>query len=143
VSDQFEVFGESFRFADPSDYEFAMMEFADAAEYADVDTLAGAATIMRVLKAVVHPDDVKRFTLAARTNRARVERDLLPIVVEAFGRETGRPTGQPAESSDGLQPMSETSVDDSSLRVIHRLEDQGRPDLALMVDAAQRSRASA
>jgi hypothetical protein len=140
---EIEFFGERLKLSEPSDFEFAMMEFAEVAEDLDADTLAGAAAVMRILKAVIHPDDVKRFVRLARTNHAQVERDLMPIVVDAFTRETDRPTGQPSESSDGLQPTSAPSADVSSLRVIRRLEQQGRPDLALMVDQAQRSRASA
>lgn len=140
---RFEMFGESFRFADDDAYEFAILEFAEMAEEVDSNSLAGAAAVMRVLKAIVYDEDRARFLKVARTNHATVERDLLPIIVRAFKEETGRPTEQPADSSDGLPATSDPSADDSYSRVIRRFEQKGRPDIAQMVDEARRSRASA
>jgi hypothetical protein len=49
-----------------------------------------------------------------------------------------RPTGPQSDSSDGLRTTGPGSAADPSSRVIARLVDQGRPDLASAVLAAQR-----
>lgn len=137
-----DFFGERIHLAEPEDCEFALLEFAEAAGELDTETLAGAAAILRALRASVREDDVERFVALARKNRAQVERDLLPIIVALFERRAARPTRRPSGSSDGPRLASGNSAAGSSSPVIARLERQGRPDLALIVDEAQRARAS-
>jgi hypothetical protein len=132
-----EFFGERIRLAEPEDCEFAMLEFAEAMPGLDSGDVAAMGAIMRVLKAAVHDDDLPRFLDLARKNRAQVERDLMPVIVAVFDRDTDRPTSRPSDSSDGPARTEPSSVVDSSSRVIARLEQQGRPDLALVVAQAQ------
>jgi hypothetical protein len=149
VSD-IEFFGAKYRLSDPEDYQWAMLEFADAATGgADAATLEGLSAIMAMLKAAIHPDDWTRFRTAARKNKARVDRDLMPVVVSAFSQEvTDRPTGRSSDSSDGPKVTPDTSaavsssMDEPHLRVIKRLEDEGRPDKAEMVLLAQEARSA-
>jgi hypothetical protein len=130
----FEFFGESYRFNPAEDYQWELLEFADAATSgADSELLSGAASVMRLLKAAVHGDDWERFRSSARKNKARVRDHLMPVVLGAYAQPIDRPTGLPSDSSDGQPATAPNSADDSSSRVIARLEEQGRPDLALVV----------
>jgi len=138
-----EFFGRPFRLNPPDQYEWEMMEFASAAKGgADSDMLSGAAAVYTFLKAVIHPEDWDRFRVTARTNRATVTADLMPVVVSAFTQSTARPTGRPSDSSRGPKKTKKKSGDDSSSRVIRRLEKKGRPDLALMVLMADEARSA-
>lgn len=120
--------------------DFAFMEFAEAAERVDTESLAGLAAIMRLLKAAVVPEDWARFQATARKNRASVE-VCMELVMTLFEEETDRPTGRPSVSSDGprtIEPKSEAG----SSSVVTRLAGQGRPDLALIAIRAQEARSA-
>lgn len=152
MSDSFgevEFFGEKFRTNDPDECQWAMLEFAEAATDADSETLAGLASVMRFLKVAIVAEDWARFQKSARRNKAQVKRDLMPIIVAIFTGETGRPTSRSSDSSDGPQSMTENSADGSSspdeapyLRVVKRLEAEGRPDQAYIVLKAQQAAAA-
>jgi hypothetical protein len=134
----FDFFGESFRFNPADEYQWELMEFAEAATGgADSELLSGIAAVMRLLKSAIHADDWQRFRTSAKTNKARVREHLMPVVWAAFSQPIDRPTGLPSDSSDGQPTTPENSADDSSSRVIARLEEQGRPDLALVVAQSQ------
>ncbi len=136
--DSFEFFGETFRLNPAGDYQMELLEFADAATGgADSELLAGMAAVVRLLRAAVHGDDWSRFWASAKKNKAQVRTDLMPVVVAAFAQPIDRPTGLPSGSSDGQASTPQNSGGDSSSRVIARLEEQGRPDLALVVAQAQ------
>lgn len=130
-------FGESIRLADEPN-EFAMAEFAQAASSVDSNGIAALATIMDLLEACVHPDDWQRFRRTARANRAKVERDLMPVVVAVFESETERPTQRPSVSSDGPTIIGLNSPAGSSQPDIDRLV--GRPDLMVVVEDAAAAR---
>jgi hypothetical protein len=134
----FDFFGESFRFNPAEDYQWELMEFAEAATGgADSELLSGIAAVMRLLKSAIHADDWQRFRTSAKANKARVREHLMPVVWAAFAQPIDRPTGLPSGSSDGQPTTPENSAGDSSSRVIARLEEQGRPDLALVVAQSQ------
>jgi hypothetical protein len=143
----FEFFGEGFHFKPTDEYQWEMLEFADALQNggADGSLLSGAAAVYSLLKAAIVDDEWARFRAAAKKNHAQTERDLMPIVVRAFQHKTERPTVRPSDSSDGPPATPENSERASSLRVVKRLEEQGRPDMAVMVLMAEeaRSRVSA
>ena len=133
-----ELFGEVFALNRREDYEWAMIEFADAAVGgADTDLLSGAAAVMALLREAIVADQWERFRKTARSNKAQTKRDLMPIVVQIFTQATERPTGLPSDSSAGQQSTPESSEVASYRRVVEREEASGRPDRALMVQMAQ------
>lgn len=134
--------GEEFRLADQVS-TLALMRFAKVASTGvSADDMEGLAALYDVLEQCIDPEQWSAFQKHADRKRAQSD-ELLAVVQEALPRIAARPTGRPSDSSDGPQTVSEPSADGSSLRVIHRLEERGRPDLALMVDQAQHSRVSA
>ena len=70
--------------------EFALMEFAAAAQDAEADSLGGLAAIYRLVQAAVVPSDWPRFQVLARKNKATTEM-LLPVAVAVFQAATDRP----------------------------------------------------
>lgn len=127
-----ELFGDTFKLnAEVS--EFALMEFAEAASSGqDGDTMQGFASTLRFVRECIDPDDLGRFTAAARKNKAKIT-DLLVVIKASFEQETERPTSRPSDSSDGpssIEPKSGSNVDDKVSRLA------GRPDLQLMVRSA-------
>ena len=131
--------GEKFQTVDAVG-DFALMEFAEAAERVDSESLASMAAIMRLLAAAVVPEDWTRFQAVARKNRASIEQ-CMAIVMEVFERDTDRPTGRPADSSAGPL-ITEPKSADASSSVVTRLAAQGRPDLALIAVRAQEARSA-
>jgi hypothetical protein len=73
-----------------------------------------------------------RFEAAADKARASGD-ELMQVVKDAFELLSARPTGRPSDSSDGPTIIEPNSEDASYLRVVKRLEDEGRPDQAYMV----------
>jgi hypothetical protein len=137
----FEFLGESFAVAERVS-TLALMRFAKIASAGvDVDDMAGLAAMYDLLQQAVDPSDWARFESHADAQRVQSD-DLLAVIQEVLPIIAARPTGRPSDSSDGRPRTSEPSADDSSSQVIARLEQRGRPDLALMVDEAQRARAS-
>lgn len=132
-------YGETFTLVDEVG-DFAFMEFAEAAERVDTESLAGLAAIMRLLKAAVVPEEWARFQSSARKNRATVE-VCMGLVMELFEQEAARPTGRPSVSSDGPRSIEPKSAAGSS-SVVTRLVGQGRPDLALIAVRAQEARSA-
>jgi hypothetical protein len=138
-----ELFGEVFALNPREDYEWAMIEFADAAMGGtDADLLSGAAAVMALLREAIAADQWERFRKTARAKKAQTKRDLMPIVVQIFTQAAERPTGLPSDSSAGQRSTPESSEVASYRRVIEREEASGRPDRALMVQMAQESATS-
>ncbi|MGZ6838561.1 MAG: hypothetical protein ACXVGE_22080 [Blastococcus sp.] len=135
----YELFGETFALADTIS-EFSLMEFAEAAEDVESNSLGAMAAVMRLLREAVLPEDWQRFRQSCRTNKASAEA-LLPIVYKVFEDATDRPTQRPSDSSDGPPATEPKSTGDSSSRVIERLEAEGRPAWALIAKQVQESRA--
>ena len=120
-----------------------LMRFAHVArEGVDSNDMEGLAALYDLLESVIADADWARFQKAAHRTRASGD-ELFDFVTSAFKALTGRPTREPSDSSDGPPITSSSSTDGSSSPVIARLEQQGRPDLALIVDQAERSRVSA
>ena len=122
-----DFFGETFTL-NPDVSEFALLEFADAASSGqDGDTMEGLASLLRLTRECIATDEVQRFSAVARKNRAKAS-DLLVVIQAAFGEATERPTGRPADSSDGptvIEPKSEPK------RVVSLSQFAGRPDIQL------------
>lgn len=137
-----EFMGETFHMNPGDEYQWEMMEFAGAATGVEVNSLSGAAAVYGLLKAVIVSEEWERFRRAARSGKAQVDRDLMPLVVTAFMQRTGRPTSPPSGSASGraLTPPSSEVADYS--QVVRDLEQQGRPDVAYMVLMAQEGKGS-
>lgn len=120
------------------------MRFAQAAR-SDVDahSLEGAALVYDVLKASIVAEEWLAFEQLATDNKCDAG-VMWQALLDALGAIAERPTQRPGDSSAGPQTPStpQSSGDDSGSRVIRRLEEQGRPDLALLVLATQESLAS-
>lgn len=134
--------GETFRLADKIGL-MPLMRFAHVSRRGvDSNDMEGLAAIYDLLKQCIADDDWGRFEDAAMTSRADGD-ELLEVVSRAVQAISERPTQEPSDSSDGQPITSGSSTDGSSSPVIGRLVEQGRPDLALIVDQAERSRVSA
>lgn len=135
---------ETFRIADRIGL-MPLMQFAHLAtegiDFYDVQCLA---TVYDVLRQCIHEDDWARFEAHSTKVRAD-DQDMMRVVAEAIAVATARPTSQPSDSSDGQPTMSGPSADGSGSQVtslVERLESQGRPSIAYMVEQAQASPAS-
>lgn len=117
-----------------------LMRFAHLAQKGiDSNDMDGLVAIYDLLRAVIADEDWRRFEEHASVTRADGD-DLLAVVKQAMALISERPTVRPSDSSDGPPATNVSSAGDSSSRVIHRLEQEGRPSLALMVQ--QREQAS-
>jgi len=125
-----EFFGESFGLQEGMS-EFALMEFAEAAEGGVAqNSMAAMAAMFRLIKACIVADDLPRFLASARKNRPSSD-DLIAVLDAAANQVTERPTSRPADSSDG-QTITAPSVASSSVdKGLDQLS--GRPDLQLAV----------
>lgn len=133
-----EFCGESFELAEKVS-SLALMRFARAVSNgADTDTMEGMAALYDALQQMLPESEWKRFERHADKIRADAD-DLLDFVGNAMAAISARPTERPSESSDGPVTTKPLSPDDSSSRVIARMEASGRPDLALLVTRTQES----
>jgi hypothetical protein len=136
IDASFEYFGIIVR-VHPDMSDLIMLEFMDKLGSIDEEDVAAGFQAMRnLLTGVIHPDDYDTFWRTARANRQTVK-DLMEVAAAVIGSAADRPTERPSASSDGPVNVDTKSVDDSSLRVQHRLEESGRADLALVVQQAR------
>ena len=116
-----------------------LMRFAKVAKSgADSADMEALAVMLDLLEQCIAPQDWQRFQDCADKNRADGD-ELMAVVTSVMEALTERPTSRPSDSSGGPQPTQANSEGVLSSRVIGRLEDQGRPDLALMVTQARTS----
>jgi hypothetical protein len=113
-----------------------LMEYARVVVEYDTNSLRGMAALLDLLEVCIGPDNWERFTTLTREKHVGSDA-LFEVVRDVYAAHAERPTSRPSASSDGPPPTPVRSADDSSLRVIGRLEGQGRPDLALQVQKAQ------
>jgi len=119
-----------------------LMKLAKAAQGGtDANEMAGLAALYDVLEECIAPSDWQRFQGVATKSKASGDA-LQNVVKDAVQAIAARPTGLSSDSSDGLTPIPPSSEDASYLRVVKRLEDQGRPDNALMVLMANEARSA-
>lgn len=139
---EFGYFGHTIR-VHPNLSDLALIEFMESA--VAIDSMDGAdamVAVSRMLRSLVHPDDWSTFWDAARANRQQID-DMTGLAEKLIESLTDRPTERPSDSSDGPPSTDEKSPVVSSSPVVRRLEQQGRPDLALMVVKTQEHLASA
>jgi hypothetical protein len=154
---EFVFFGDTFHLRPSDECNVAMLDFAELATGGvDENSIEGLAVVKGFLRDVVVEADWAAFWRSARKNHATVRGDLMPIIVQVITGEAARPTSRPSDSSDGPASTPESSALASSspdipppvpalpvkLRAVQRLEDEGRPDKALMVQMAVDARAS-
>lgn len=136
MTETFGFLGEQFHVAEKV-AALPLMRFAKIAKAGvDADDLDGLAAMYDLLEQCLHPDDWGRFQAHADKTRADGD-ELLKVVQDVFAVLAERPTGRSSDSSDGPRIIEPNSTGVSSSpgtdRVIRRLNDQGRPDLALLV----------
>jgi hypothetical protein len=132
VSERVEFAGEHFEVAEKIGL-MPLMRFAKVAKAGvDSDSQAGLVAMYDLLEQCIAPQDWPRFEAHADKVRADGEQ-LMKVVSDVLEVVTQRPTQRPSASSDGPQTVSESSAANSSDAVIRRLEEKGRPDLALVV----------
>jgi len=153
--------GEEFHLADKMGL-MPLMRFAKLAQ-GDVDseTMEGLAAMYDLLEQCIKPDDYcascgnaeqdkcckdrrivndwRRFEQVAATHRDQGE-ELMEVVKQALEKMSARPTQRSSASSDGPPSTSGNSTAASSSPVVNRYEQQGRPDLALIVTEAIEAR---
>jgi hypothetical protein len=151
---EFVFFGATFHLRPSDECNVAMLDFAELATGGvDENSIEGLAVVKGFLRDVVVEADWAAFWRSARKNHATVRGDLMPIIVQVITGQAARPTTRPSDSSDGPANTQENSEPASSspdtppeepvkLRAVQRLEDEGRPDKALMVQMAVDARAS-
>jgi hypothetical protein len=130
-----EFAGERFTVVQPG--MATLMDFAEVAMGGvDSNDMAGVVALKGLLRECVAEDEWDRFWALAKKSRATGD-ELMIVVQEAVAALAERPTLRPSDSSDGPRTTPPRSEDDSSSRVIARLEEKGRPDLALVVARTQ------
>lgn len=128
--------GKTFRLADKVG-AMPMMKFAHLAKQGtDANELEGLVAIYDLLRSVIADEEWAAFEEHASFKRANGD-DLMDVVQQAIAAIAARPTVRPSDSSVGPTTTSTSSAGDSSSRVVHRLEESGRPDLALLVQDSQ------
>lgn len=142
MTETVEFFGEDFHIAERIG-AMPFMRFAKVAKAGtDANDLDGLAAIFDLLAECIHPDDWPLFQKHADKEKATGDQ-LLGFVRAVLGVVAARPTGRSSDSSDGPRIIEPSSTDDSSSpatdRVVQRLNDRGRPDLALIVRKRQES----
>lgn len=134
--------GEEFAVADKIG-QMAFLRFAHVAQGGvDSSDLEGLAAMYDLLEQVIAPGEWGRFQATALKTRADGD-ELMAVVKQVVTGQTRRPTGPASDSSDGPVSTKRKSAGGSSSRVARRLEKEGRPDLALMVELAQEARSAA
>lgn len=134
-----EFYGEKFQLEDQPN-EFALMQFAAAAEEVDVNSMAAMSAAFRLLQAAIVDEDWPRFKQTAFAHKATSE-TLMPVMFAVFEQATDRPTERPSVSSDGPEPTPLRSVSLPADPAMDRLS--GRPDLQSAVLEARKAARSA
>ncbi len=111
-------------------------EGADTAATNPAKANEAAILLDRMVEQMVRPEDKDRFEDVCDRERPTDE-ELMAFIADVMAAVSRRPTSRPSDSSAGPTSTPQNSADDSSSRVITRLEQQGRPDLALVVAQAQ------
>jgi len=127
-----EFFGEVFEAPERFNMRLLSRFGALAKRGVDSEDVEAVAMIDRLIDQAIRPEDVDRFDEVCDRERPNFD-ELMEFVMGVVGEVTDRPTQRPSDSSDGPTLTKPSSPADSSLRVIHRLEEEGRPSIALMV----------
>ena len=146
-----EFFGEQFRVPQRINARIRQRIAALSAQGMELDEndpkaqkLAQQAALLidKMVTGSVRPEDRERFEEVC-DRECPSDEELMQFAMDVLAAASGRPTMQPSVSSDGPTIIQQSSEADSSLAVIHRLEQAGRPDQAYIVQMAQEARAQA
>ncbi len=130
---------EEYRLADKMGL-MPLMRFAKVAQAGvDSNEMDGLAAMYDLLEQCIDPVDWARFEAAATRHRDQSD-DLMEVITQSIATMSARPTVRASGSSDGPPATSGSSTGDSSSPVVRRLERQGRPDLALLVQESIEAR---
>lgn len=142
ATEEVDLLGEKFHVAEKVGLMPAMRFAMVAQSGVDANEIEGLAAMHELLRQCVHPQDWDRFQRHAVTVCADGD-ELMECVGTVMAVLANRPTGRSADSSDGpriIEPNStegSSSLDTGSEKVIQRLNERGRPDLALIVRERQ------
>jgi hypothetical protein len=131
--------------------ELTFLDFVEEVGDLSEDDPRALASAKSLMRQVVHPDDFDGFWRLARIH-VKSQGQLAELNNQILAALAERPTGRPGDSSPGPTPTTPSSagtsfgpgsdVSAASERAVAKLEAQGRPDLALVVVAAQESRSA-
>jgi hypothetical protein len=137
--DTFGYFGAEIRVnGDFSDADLA--DFLEAASEVDEESPSAMVVLKQFMRTAIHADDFDTFWDLARKNHQTMQ-DRMAVVYQIMEAIAARPTQRSTDSSGGPQRTAPSSTDDLSSRVLARLD--GRPDLQVIVEDAQRALAAA
>lgn len=106
----------------------------------DADSPDAVPALMGFMTGLIHPEDWNTFINTAVKERQDVD-DLMEVVGGIMEAMAERPTQLPTDSPDGPLPTPASSTQElSSLDIQHRYEQEGRPDLALVVQNVREAR---
>jgi hypothetical protein len=128
----FDYFGEELRVS-PDLTDADLLDFLEMQADLKADDPKAGPIVKSFLRTVVHADDFDRFWALAKQHRQSVEERSETAFKLIEAAVNGTPTERSSDSSGGPQKTDASSTDDSSLRVQRRLEEAGRPDLAVAV----------
>ena len=106
-----------------------------------MDEVESLDATLSLLEQCVHPDDWDRFEKHT-TQQGAGQEEYMEFAGRVMALLADRPTGRPSDASGGPQTIEPSSTEGSSspaTDVIGRLNDKGRPDLALVVRKRQES----
>lgn len=140
-ADTFTWFGQEIRIGNVSD--LVLIDFMQKAQGVnEKDIEAGLALVHQAFGQMIHPDDFDEFW-AISLREQQDSTDLMQLMQTLIEGVTGRPTKRRSDSSAGRRKGGKKSKRGSSSPdmppVVRRLERQGRPELALMVQDRLRS----
>lgn len=144
-----EFFGEQFRVPQRINARIRQRIAALSSQGMDLDEndpkaqqLAQQAALLidKMVTGSIRPEDRERFEDVC-DRECPSDEELMQFAMDVLEAASGRPTTQPSVSSGGPTIIQESSEDASSLAVIRRLEQTGRPDRAYFVRMAQEARA--
>lgn len=136
--DTFGYFGAEIR-VNPEFTDAELVDFLEVAKDVDEKDPSSMMFVKNFMRTCIHPEDFDEFWTLAKKNRQTLE-DRIGTIYRIIAAIAGRPTQRSTDSSRGPQSTGQSSMDDSSSRVLERLD--GRPDLQLIVLQAQEQRAS-
>lgn len=123
--------------------DLLLLAFLEEAKAIDEDNVADGLTLLQqFFHSVVAPEDFERFW-AESIRQHQTSEDLMALMMTLVEGVTGFPTGRRSGSTPGRRSTGRKSKGGSRSPVVHRLERQGRGDLALAVRQHERALRSA
>ena len=118
---------------DPEGIALTFEEFMDsAAALEGPEDFRSVGLVRGFVRGLIHEEDFPAWwgEVKRRKHSVETQMEFAKYIVEAM---TGHPFAEGSGSSLGPTPDQQNYAADSSLRVQHRLEQRGRPDLAMIV----------